>query len=75
MRTIMLASVASFIATAAVAQTEWYVVQDTKTKRCEIVSERPTTKTTVVVTPAGTVYKTRTEAETGMRTIKVCETR
>jgi hypothetical protein len=60
-------------ATAAFAQSGWYIVQDTKTKRCTIVSERPTVKTTVIVNPDGTVYKTRTEAETGLKTIKVCE--
>ena len=28
--------------------------------------------TTTVVSPSGTVYKTRTEAETGMKSVKVC---
>ena len=51
---------------------EFYIVQDTATKRCRIVEERPTTETTTVVGP-GTVYTTRTEAEGAMRTVKVCE--
>ncbi|MGH6770995.1 MAG: hypothetical protein ACRECO_18460 [Xanthobacteraceae bacterium] len=67
--------VVAFFATAAMAQTTFYVVQDTKTKRCTVVREKPTTKTTVMVGPAGTVYKTETEAQTAMRKIKVCETR
>jgi len=55
----------------AVAQTaEFYVVQDTTTKKCTIVDKKPTTTTTVVVGDG--VFKTRTEAETGMKTIKVC---
>jgi hypothetical protein len=75
MRKILAVAVISAFATSAWAQTTWYVVQDTATKRCTVVSERPTVKTTVVVSPSGTVYKTRTEAETGMKTIKVCEVR
>jgi hypothetical protein len=51
---------------------EFYVVQDTSTKRCTIVDQKPTTTTTVVV--GGGAFKTRTEAETGMKTIKVCTT-
>jgi hypothetical protein len=58
---------------SAFAQTaEFYVVQDTTTKKCTIVDKKPTTTTTTVVSPSGTAYKTRTEAEAGMKTIKVC---
>jgi uncharacterized membrane protein len=67
-------AVAAF-ASAAQAQTTFYVVQDTATKRCTVVKERPTTKTTVIVGPAGTVYKTETEATAAIKTIKVCEVR
>jgi hypothetical protein len=56
----------------ALAQTEFYVVQDTATKKCTIVDQKPTVATQTIVTPAGTVYKTRTEAETGMKTVKIC---
>jgi hypothetical protein len=45
-------------------------VQDTSTKKCTIVDKKPTT--TTVVVGDGKVFKTRTEAETGMKTIKVC---
>jgi hypothetical protein len=51
---------------------EYYVVRDTTTKKCTIVDKKPTTTTTVVVGDG--VFKTRTEAETGMKTIKVCTT-
>ena len=47
-------------------------MQDTGTKRCTIVEQRPTTQTTVIVGD-GTVYTSRTEAEGAMRTTKVCE--
>jgi hypothetical protein len=51
--------------------TEYYVVQDTSTKKCTIVEKKPTTTTVVQVGPVA--FKTRTEAEAGMKTIKVCE--
>ena len=66
-------AVAAVMASGAFAQTaaEFYVVQDTSTKKCTIVDKKPTTTTTVVVGD-GKVFKTRAEAETGMKTIKVC---
>lgn len=62
------------LATSAIAQTtEFYLVQDVKTKKCTIVDKKPTTTTEVSVL-GSTVYKTRTEAEAGMKTVKVCTT-
>jgi len=61
--------VASLPASAA---NEFYVVQDTATKKCTIVEQKPTVSTTTIVSPSGTIYKTRAEAEAGMKTIKVC---
>ena len=63
----------AILASAAYAQTttEFYVVQDTSTKKCTIVDKKPTTTTTVVVGD-GKVFKTRAEAETEMKTMKVC---
>lgn len=77
MKRILIAS-ALFVAFAApsIAQTvttEFYVVQDTTTKKCTIVDKKPETTTTTTTTVVGdTTYKTRTEAETGMKTVKVC---
>jgi len=56
----------------AFAADEFYVVQDVKTKKCTVVDKKPTETSTTVVSPAGTVYKSRTEAESGMKTVKVC---
>ena len=56
----------------AMAQTSYYVVQDVKTKRCEIMDKQPTASEYTVVGPAGTVYHTRVEAENAMKTVKVC---
>jgi len=68
---IATALVASFVAPAFAAD-ELYVVQDTATKKCTIVDKKPTETTMTIVSPSGTVYKSRTEAETSMKTIKVC---
>jgi hypothetical protein len=74
MRIFIAAAVAAAVSTTAIAQTtEFYVVQDVKTKRCTIVDKRPTTTTEVTVL-GNSVFKTRTEAETGMKSIKVCTT-
>ena len=72
MRKMLLAACAvGFTVAAAQAQTtEFYVVQDTSTKKCTIVDKKPTTTTTVVVGDG--VFKTRTEAETAMKSVKVC---
>ena len=65
------ALVASFAAPAFAAD-EFYVVQDVKTKKCTIADKKPTESSMTIVSPSGTVYKTRAEAETGMKTVKVC---
>ena len=62
---------ATTVAQSAMAA-EFYVVRDSTTKKCTIVDAKPTTTTTTVV-DNGT-FKTKTEAETGMKTMKVCTT-
>ena len=64
-----LAFAATTIAQTASAA-EFYVVRDSTTKKCTVVDTRPTTTTTAIV-DTGT-YKTKTEAEAGMKTTKVC---
>jgi hypothetical protein len=56
----------------AFAADEFYVVQDVKTKKCTIVDKKPTDASMTVVSPSGTIYKSRTEAESSMKTVKVC---
>jgi hypothetical protein len=60
--------VASF-AMPALAANEFYLVQDTASKKCSIVEMKPAVATTTVV---GTVHKTRVEAETAMKAEKSC---
>jgi len=59
---------------AAFAQDSYYIVQDVKTKKCQIMAQKPTGTEQTVVGPDGTVYKTRTEAESALKTVKVCTT-
>jgi hypothetical protein len=74
MKSLMAGMIVVAFAMPAFAADEYYVVQDTATKKCTIVDKKPTTTTTV--TQVGPVaFKTRTEAESGMKTIKVCETK
>jgi hypothetical protein len=74
MRIALAAVTVVALATSAMAQTtEFYVVQDVKTKRCTIVDKKPATTTEVTIL-GNSVYKTRTEAEAGMKTVKVCTT-
>ena len=60
---------ASTVAQTAMAA-EFYVVRDATTKKCTVVETKPTTTTTTVVDNG--IFKTNTEAETGMKTMKVC---
>jgi hypothetical protein len=58
------------LVTPALAANEFYVVQDTVTKKCSIVELKPTVATMTLV--GKTVYTTHAEAETGMKAEKVC---
>ena len=73
MRMKVLVAAAGFAALATPAlAAEFHIVQDTATKRCTIVEQRPASQTTVVV-GNGKTYTTRSEAEGAMKTVKVCE--
>ena len=71
---------AAFLAPLALVQTagaqtvtQYYVVHDSATKKCMIVDRKPvSSQTTITIAGDGTVYKTRSEAETAMKTTKVC---
>jgi hypothetical protein len=61
---------AAIIPAAAQTTTEYYVVQDVKTKKCTIVDKKPTSTTEFSI--LGNTFRSRTEAESGMKTEKVC---
>ena len=70
LKILIAATLMTAVAVPASAQS-FYVVQDVKTKRCTVTETKPTSTETTVVS-GDSVYKTKTEAETGMKTIKVC---
>jgi hypothetical protein len=69
---VAIAMLVAFVSPALAAD-EFYVVQDVKTKKCTIVDKKPTTTTETTVVGNG-IYKTKVEAETGMKSVKVCTT-
>ena len=71
-RLILAAAVITSLAAPALAADEYWVVQDSSTKKCTVVDKKPTEPTMTVVSPSGAVYKSKTEAETSMKSIKVC---
>lgn len=73
-KTFLTLAISTALIVPAAAQATFYIVQDTTTKRCTVVKERPTSTTMVVVGDSGKVYTTEAEAQAAIRTIKVCET-
>jgi hypothetical protein len=57
---------------SAQTETEYYVVQDATSQTCTVVDKRPEPTATNVVQVGPVAFKSRGEAEAGMKTIKVC---
>ena len=71
MKLITAAALVVAFAISAFAANEFYLVQDTASKKCSIVEAKPTISTVHVV---GVVHKTKAEAETAMKADKGCVT-
>ena len=68
---IVCGALAAFaLGTQAASAAEFYIVRDASTKKCTVVDSKPTTTTTTVVGDG--IYKTKTEAESAVKTTKVC---
>jgi hypothetical protein len=74
MKTKLLVATVAIAAFASPALADFWIVQDSSTKRCTIVEQRPTTTTTTTIVGGDTVFKTRVEAENQMKTVEVCKT-
>ena len=72
MKKLLIAGVA-IAAFATPGLADFYVVQDTSTKHCTVVEQRPTVSTTTVI-GGDKVYKTRVEADNALKTEKICST-
>lgn len=73
LKLLIVAGITTAFLAPAFAANSYYVVQDSTTKKCTVVHEKPTTTTSMVVGPTGKVYTTESEAEAAMKTITVCE--
>ena len=68
---IVYSALATFVlGTQAAKAAEFYIVRDATTKKCTVVDAKPTTTTTTIVGDG--VYKTRVEADSAIKTTKIC---
>jgi hypothetical protein len=74
MRTVLAAALLAAIATPSLAA-EFFIVQDARSKKCQIVDVRPSGPDMVLVGPGGQIFATRDEATRAMTTIEVCKSR
>jgi hypothetical protein len=56
-------------ASSASALADFYIIQDTTTKRCRVVEERPAPSEAITI---GTAFRERAVAEERMRTVETC---
>jgi hypothetical protein len=74
MRTAFAVALLVATVTPTLAQ-EFFIVQDARSKRCQIVDVRPSGPDMVVVGPTGQMYATRDEASRAMETVEICRAR
>jgi len=72
MKRFAVACVALFASTAVCSAAEFYVVQDTTTKQCRVVEQKPTGGQIVVVGSGNQAYATKDEADAAMRSAGMC---
>ena len=73
-KTIVLVGVLAFGFSTPALAASYYVVQDTKTQKCSVVSKKPSAKSkiTALVGP-GTAYRSKQEAATAMGAMTECK--
>jgi hypothetical protein len=69
MRFVLAAALVTMFALPASAQS-FYIVQDSASKKCTIVTEKPTVTSSVVI--GNKTYTTKSEAEGALKTTTVC---
>ena len=57
---------------AAGNEPAFYIVLNSLTKNCTVVDKTPRTDTPNITVASDTIYKTRAEAETAIKTLKPC---
>ena len=73
-KTVVLVGVLAFGFSAPALAASYYVVQDTKTHKCSVVTKKPSAKSkTTALVGAGTAYPSKQEATTAMGTMTECK--
>lgn len=72
MKRTLLAGVAMLACTSYAAAADFYVVQDTTSKRCSVVEQKPTGTAMVIVGGDGRVFTTREAAEAALKAENTC---
>lgn len=57
---------------AAVWAEEFYIVRDLATQKCTVVNKPPVTNTRTITLATDAIFKSRADAEAGVKSIKVC---
>jgi hypothetical protein len=70
-KTLIAAALIASFAAPAFAAGEFYIAQDTATKKCSIVEQKPTSSSMTLLN-SGHSYKSRSDAESGMKAMKNC---
>jgi sporulation protein YlmC with PRC-barrel domain len=72
MKRALLVGAAVLVGTYSAAAAEFYVVQDTSSKQCRVVEQKPTGSTLVIVGSESRTFSTQVEAETAMKNESAC---
>jgi len=72
MKRLLLVGVAVLAGTYCAAAADFYVVQDTSTKQCRVVEQKPTGSTLTIVGGESRTYSTQGEAEAAMKNEGAC---
>jgi hypothetical protein len=68
------AQTSTTVTTTSPGASNYYIVQDASTKKCTITHEKPAGASMTIVGGDGSIYKTETEAQSAIKTTKVCTT-
>jgi hypothetical protein len=57
---------------APVWANEFYIVRDLATRKCTVVDKRPITDSSTITLATDAIFKSRADAEAGIKSIKAC---
>ena len=79
MKRAVLACILVLVSVPGIAQTakpkadaEYYVILDTRTKKCTVVDKKPQVDSANITVATDAIYKTKAEAEKALPTLKPC---